>query len=148
KATLGPDDPLTLTARVHLARPYQSLGRNAEAARMVEEVLRVSEARFPSDNRLNILARSCLGISYRDLGRSADSARLLKAALKELEPHYGPRHVDTLITRIQLAGTGGEGDDRVPIRCNAFGGPATVEFDLGAGADEFPLEENTFAGPV
>jgi serine/threonine-protein kinase len=118
EAVLGPDHPITLQSRGHLADAYTDAGRLSEAIALYEATLRLQEARLGFDDPDTLASRSNLAIVYRRVGRLSEATALLEGTLKLYEAKWGSDHPDTLPCRNSLAvayAEAGRFSDAVPL---------------------------------
>jgi tetratricopeptide (TPR) repeat protein len=93
----GPDDGRTLQAMRNLAEAYRELGKLAEAAHVIRQVLRVRQGRQGEDNeRETLRAQSSLAYVLSDMGKSIEAEAPLRTALDGATRRFGDTDRDTL----------------------------------------------------
>jgi tetratricopeptide (TPR) repeat protein len=95
-SSLGIENSWTLTAMHNLAWTYQSQGRNADAARIQEEVLEKRRRILGEEHPDTLGAMHALALTYQSQGRNADAARIQEEVLEKRRRILGEEHPDTL----------------------------------------------------
>jgi tetratricopeptide (TPR) repeat protein len=98
-----PSPPETTAVRRSLAEAARSVGKSAEAVRLLEEVARAYAAELGPDHPTTLSASAELAAAYRDVGRLDEARRLFDTALQGMTVKLGPDHLVTLQTQVQLA---------------------------------------------
>jgi tetratricopeptide (TPR) repeat protein len=100
---LGPEDPQTLVARVHLALSCRAAGRTGEAVTMHEQLVPDMERLLGPDHPDTLIARGNLAASYWSAGRADEAIAMSEQIITDSERSLGAEHSDTLIARGNLA---------------------------------------------
>ena len=79
------------------------LGRNADAAELLENTANRLTAKLGPDHPGTLLARDNLAVTYVTIGRHADAPKLREATLAMYEAQLGPDHPNTLTAQNNLA---------------------------------------------
>lgn len=95
--------PGTSIIRNNLALVYQSAGRTAEAAPMLEQALIERERLAGPDDPNTLVIRNNLAEAYRAAGRTAEAITLHEQTLADRQRILGTDDPDTLATRNNLA---------------------------------------------
>ena len=121
-ATLGPDHPLSLKVRNHLANSY-SAGRLAEAIALQEETVRMGMARLEPDDPEQIGFRMNLAELYRLAERTTEAIAAMEELLTTLTARPGPdqkrvyHQVRTLRNNLACAFyQAGRAEDAIPLQ--------------------------------
>ena len=92
----GTEHPDTLTAMDNLALTYQHQGRNAEATRIQEEVLKKRRRILREDHVDTLMIMHYLASTYHQQGKNAEAARIQEEVLEKRKRILGEEHPDTL----------------------------------------------------
>jgi tetratricopeptide (TPR) repeat protein len=98
KHTLGLEHPDTLGSMNGLAAAYGNLGRNAEAAQMLEQTLEVQKRTLGPEHSNTLWTMNGLGVAYGNLGWHSKAAQMLEQTLEGRKRTLGPDHRYTLWT--------------------------------------------------
>ncbi|MHB1423324.1 MAG: serine/threonine-protein kinase [Gemmataceae bacterium] len=93
---LGPDHPHTLDSLHNLARAYSGLGRDADALKLMEEVVADRTRVLGPDHRDTLWGLNNLANCYADLGRTTEALRLREEVLEKQKRVLGPDDPATL----------------------------------------------------
>ena len=86
-----------------LALTYQAQGRNADAARIQEEVLEKQRRILGEEHPHTLTAMHALALTYQAQGRNADAARIQEEVLEKRRRILGEEHPHTLTAMHALA---------------------------------------------
>ncbi len=103
RKTLGPDNPATLSAQVHLAVAQTMRGRWKDALPAIEEAADRIEARLGPRHHDTLRARNAQADALRASGRLEEAVALFAANLKNAEAGVDPDARIVTITRSNLA---------------------------------------------
>ena len=100
---LGPDHPITLTARSNLAVAYKQAGHVSTAIDMYEALLADRTRVLGPDHPITLTARSNLANAHREAGHVFTAIDMFEALLADRTRILGPDHPITLTVRNNLA---------------------------------------------
>ena len=100
---LGPDHPITLTARSDLAVAYKQAGHVSTAIDMYEALLADRTRILGPDHPITLTARSNLANAHREAGHVSTAIDMFEALLADRTRILGPDHPITLTARSNLA---------------------------------------------
>lgn len=103
KRVLGPDHPDTLMSMQYLAGTYLNMGRDAEAARIHEQMLEARKRTLGLEHPDTLSSMHGLATAFLNMGRHADGAQMLQQTLEARKRTLGPEHPDTLSSMHNLA---------------------------------------------
>jgi tetratricopeptide (TPR) repeat protein/tRNA A-37 threonylcarbamoyl transferase component Bud32 len=123
EASLGPENPRTLSSRSNLADSYQSAGRIAEAIALHESTLKLFESTLGPDHPETLQCRNDLGSDYWQAGDIPRATALYEETLKRREMTLGPEHPDTLQSRqnLAIAYSGSRPSEAIPMFVELLG---------------------------
>jgi tetratricopeptide (TPR) repeat protein len=102
-ASLGRDNPDTLTTQNSLALAYRDDGRFDRAIPLFERTLEVEAATLGADHANTLLTQNNLALTYRDDGQWDRAIPLFERTLEARIARLGADHPDTLLTQHNLA---------------------------------------------
>jgi serine/threonine protein kinase/tetratricopeptide (TPR) repeat protein len=101
--SLGPDDPLTIDAKVDLGDAHRRGGHYREAEASYRDALETARRALGETAEVTLHAKCYLGDTYRYEGRDGEAEPLLRDALEASRRVLGVDHVDTLQDANNLA---------------------------------------------
>jgi tetratricopeptide (TPR) repeat protein len=92
---LGPDVPLTISAKSHLTSTYRSLGQVEKALPLLEQILQAQNSALGPTHPQTLLAMNNLALAYKSTGQAEKSLPLLEQIWQLSWEHLGPTNVQT-----------------------------------------------------
>ena len=133
EATSGRTHHSTLEARQSLARVAEAQGNLVQAEAMYREIMMIQQAaRGPHDPE-TIIAVNNLGTCLYKLERFAEAAELLTRAYEQTKTFWGPSHLKTAITSLNLASVVAQAGDYAQAKVHYEDALAIFEQQLAPG---------------
>lgn len=100
----GAESLEVMMSQNNLGAVLHELGRDEDAVRLLKEVLRIREKKYPEDKISQLEVRNNLGNALRGQGKHEESVHQHRIVANEREKLLGPLHVKTIDALNNLAG--------------------------------------------